>query len=210
MIKVILNGCNGRMGKVLTSLIGAMDDMEVVAGVDVNTQPAEGYPVFASLAECPVMADVLLDFSNPKTLSVLLLEAVKRNLPMVIATTGLATGELELIEKSCRKIPIFRSANMSLGINLLQNLVQSATKVLGDRYDVEIVEKHHKLKKDAPSGTALMLADSINEVRLQQLRLVHGREGRDACASLTSWVCTPCAAAPSWVSMMCISRVRMN
>jgi 4-hydroxy-tetrahydrodipicolinate reductase len=179
MIKVILNGCNGRMGKVLTSLIGGMDDMSVVAGVDVNTQPVDGYPVFASLAECPVMADVLLDFSNPKTLSVLLLEAVKRNLPVVIATTGLATGELELVEKSSRKIPIFRSANMSLGINLLQNLVQSATKVLGERYDVEIVEKHHKLKKDSPSGTALMLADSINEVRLEQLRLVHGREGRE-------------------------------
>ena len=124
MIKVILNGCNGRMGKVLTSLIGTMDDMEVVAGVDVNTQPTEGYPVFGSLADCPVMADVLLDFSNPKTLPVLLLESVKRNLPLVIATTGLGTGELELLEKSSRKIPIFRSANMSLGINLLQNLVQ--------------------------------------------------------------------------------------
>jgi 4-hydroxy-tetrahydrodipicolinate reductase len=139
------------------------------------------------------MADVLLDFSNPKTLAVLLLEAVKRNMPVVIATTGLATGELELVEKSSRKIPIFRSANMSLGINLLQNLVQSATKVLGDRYDVEIVEKHHKLKKDAPSGTALMLADSINEVRLEQLRLVHGREGREALRQPDELGCIPFA-----------------
>ncbi len=178
MIKVILNGCNGRMGRVLTSLIAPMDDMQVVAGVDINTAP-DSYPVFPHLADCTVEADVLIDFSHPKTLPEFLPEAVQRKLPCVIATTGIGAEDIALIERSAKKLPIFRTANMSLGINLVQNLVKSASKVLGERYDVEIVEKHHKLKKDSPSGTALMLADSINEVRVEKLHYVCGREGRD-------------------------------
>jgi 4-hydroxy-tetrahydrodipicolinate reductase len=167
------------MGRTLTSLIEPMDDMEVVAGIDINAQPEE-YPVYSRLSECTVQADVLIDFSHPRILPVLLSDAVKRNLPAVIATTGLGLEDIEFVERSSRKIPIFRSANMSLGINLIQDLIKSATKVLGERYDVEIVEKHHKLKKDSPSGTALMLADSINEVRVEKLHYVCGREGRDS------------------------------
>lgn len=179
MIKVILNGCNGRMGQTLTGLIGQLDDMKVVAGVDLDTA-SKGYPVFQSLAECPVEADVLIDFSHPKTLPGFLPVALARHLPAVIATTGMSPDDVASIEAAAKKIPVFRTANMSLGVNLMQNLVRDASKVLGERYDVEIVEKHHKLKKDSPSGTALMLADSINEVRVKKLRYVCGREGRDS------------------------------
>jgi len=179
MLKVILNGCNGRMGKVLTSLMEPLDDMEVVAGIDINTEGG-AFPVFAHLSGCTVQADVLIDFSHPKTLPDFLPEAVQRKLPCVVATTGLGVEDLKLIESSARRLPIFRTANMSLGINLVQNLVKEASKVLGERYDVEIVEKHHKLKKDAPSGTAIMLADSINEVRVNKLRYVNGRTGLDS------------------------------
>jgi len=179
MLKVILNGCNGRMGKVLTSLMEPLDDMEVVAGIDINTA-AGAFPVFAHLSECTVPADVLIDFSHPKTLPDFLPEAVQRKLPCVIATTGLGPEDLKLVESSSRRLPVFRTANMSLGINLVQNLVKEASKVLGERYDVEIVEKHHKLKKDAPSGTAIMLADSINEVRVNKLNYINGRTGLDS------------------------------
>jgi len=179
MIRVILHGCNGRMGRVISSLAGATGDLRIVAGIDRNGIQ-DSYPVFAELAACPVEADVLIDFTHPSTLGGLLAEAVRRKLPAVIATTGLSAGDLELVAAAAQTIPVFRSANMSLGINLVQSLVKSASKVLGDRYDVEIVEKHHKLKKDAPSGTALMLADSINEVRVKKLHYVNGREGRDS------------------------------
>jgi 4-hydroxy-tetrahydrodipicolinate reductase len=167
------------MGKVLTALIATTEDLRVVAGIDLNGTP-ESYPVFPDLAACTIDADVIIDFTHPSTLSRLLAEASRRNLAAVIATTGLSGADLTLLDTASQSIPIFRSANMSLGINLMQSLIKSAAKVLGDRYDVEIVEKHHKLKKDAPSGTALMLADSINEARDKKLRYVNGREGRDS------------------------------
>ena len=179
MKRVIINGCGGRMGTVLTDLIGKMNDMRVVAGVDVVTVERP-YPVFGSLELCTEEADVMIDFSSSKSLHAYLPVAVSRALPLVVATTGLGNAELELLAEASTSIPIFRSGNMSLGINLVQQLLQSTTKVLGDRYDIEIIEKHHNLKKDAPSGTALMLADSINAVRLKKLRYVCGREGSDA------------------------------
>lgn len=178
MVRVILNGCGGRMGQVLTNLIGGMTDMEVVAGVDV-VEAARPYPVFPNLESCPLEADVLIDFSIPKTMHAYLPVAVARKLAVVVATTGLGPAELDLLERAASDIAVFRSANMSVGINLVQQLLQSTAKVLGDRYDIEIVEKHHRLKKDAPSGTALMLAESINAVRPRKLRYVCGREGPD-------------------------------
>ena len=178
MTRVILNGCGGRMGTVLTELIGKMDDMQVVAGIDI-AKVERSYPVFASLEACDREADVMIDFSSPQTIHTFLPVAVARRLPLVIATTGLGPEEITLVEDAALSIPIFRSGNMSLGINLVQQLLQSATKVLGDRYDIEIIEKHHNQKKDSPSGTALMLADSINAVRLKKLRYVCGREGSD-------------------------------
>lgn len=178
MTRVILNGCSGRMGTVLTELIDKLDDMEIVAGIDVF-EVSRNYPVFASLEACSVTADVLIDFSSPKGLVQWLPVAISRKLPCVVATTGLSKEELAVLEEASNTISVFRSGNMSLGINLVQQLLQSTAKVLGDRFDIEIIEKHHNQKKDAPSGTALMLADSINAVRLDKLNYVCGREGSD-------------------------------
>lgn len=179
MTKVILHGCAGRMGSVLTQLIADMSDMEIVAGIDVQ-KTERPYPVYASLELCKEHADALIDFSLSSSLPGLLSAASERKLPLVIATTGLTKDDEALLEQTSNTIPIFRSGNMSLGINLVQQLLQSAVKVLGEQFDVEIIEKHHNLKKDAPSGTALMLADSINEAREQKLTYVYGREGREA------------------------------
>jgi len=178
MVRIILNGCNGRMGTVLTDLVAKTTDMQVVTGIDVFELPRD-YPVFSSLADCDVKADVIIDFSSPKGLGTWLPVAVERKLPVVVATTGMDGEQLKLLEEASNRIPLFQSGNMSLGINLVQQLLQSSAKVLGDRFDVEIIEKHHNLKKDSPSGTALMLADSINSVRVNKYRYVCGREGGD-------------------------------
>ena len=179
MVKIILNGCGGRMGKVITELIKERDDMKIVAGIDIQTG-SEDYPVYPSLANCEQTGDVVIDFSNPEVVPRLIRDAVEKELPVVIATTGLSQEDIVLIEEASKKIALFRSANMSLGINLLQQLAQQAAKVLGDRFDVEIFEKHHNRKKDSPSGTALMLADSINEVKEKKLDYIYGRQGNDA------------------------------
>lgn len=179
MIKVLLNGCGGRMGTVLTDLIENQTDMKVVAGIDIQ-EVERPYPVFPSLQACTEKADVLIDFSSSKALHALLPVAIERGLPIVVATTGLSVDDIAALQDASEQIPVFRSGNMSLGINLVQQLLQSATKVLGDRFDIEIIEKHHNQKKDAPSGTALMLADSINEVLVKKLAYVCGREGTDA------------------------------
>ncbi|MBN2858700.1 MAG: 4-hydroxy-tetrahydrodipicolinate reductase [Sphaerochaetaceae bacterium] len=178
MIRVILSGCSGRMGGVLTTLIGRMDTMEVVAGIDIAASDRP-YPIFPSLEACTVETDLVIDFSSPLTLQALLETALRRKLPMVISTTGLGAEDIDRIEKASELIPLFRSGNMSLGINLVQQLLQISAKVLGPSFDVEIIEKHHRLKKDAPSGTALMLADSIKEIRIDPLRNVCGRHGMD-------------------------------
>lgn len=179
MVKVILYGCNGRMGSVLTDLIKDNPDMVTVAGIDV-TQREREYPVFSTLEECDVAADVMIDFSSPQSVHSFIPVAVKKGLPVVVATTGLQEKELTLLEEASSSIAIFRSANMSIGINLMQEILQTVAKVIGDRFDIEIIEKHHHFKKDAPSGTALMLADSINEVLKETKRYIHGRSGNDA------------------------------
>ncbi len=179
MLRVILNGCSGRMGEVLTIQIEATDWMEVVAGIDINKSERD-YPIYPSLKECPVEGDVIIDFSSSDSLKEYLPVAIERNLPLVVATTGLSPEDDELLKEAANSVAVFRSQNMSLGINLVQELLQSATKVLGERYDVEIVEKHHRYKKDSPSGTALMLAESINAVRTHPLTYVYGRVGNEA------------------------------
>lgn len=179
MVRVILYGCSGRMGQVITSMTERLDNLSIVAGIDVY--PSErAYPVYSSLLDCLVEADVLLDFSSPKSLHDYLDVAIERRLAVVVATTGLATLELDLLAKAAETIPVFRSGSMSLGVNLVQQLIKHAAKVLGEQFDVEIIEKHHNLKKDAPSGTALMLADSVNEGRTKKLRYVYGRQGGEA------------------------------
>lgn len=164
MIKIILSGANGRMGRVISGCVRERNDCAVVAGIDPNTGMAEGYHVFTSAAECDVPADVVIDFSHPSALEPLLEWALRRKLPVVVATTGLSESHVKRVRKAAAEIPVFFTANMSLGVNLLMELSKTAARVLGREFDIEIVEKHHNQKIDAPSGTALMLADGIASV----------------------------------------------
>lgn len=164
MVKVIMHGCNGRMGQVISGLIAADEEVELVAGVDVSNHISNPYPVFSSISECDVKADVIIDFASAKAVDGLLEYCVKEQVPCVLCTTGLSEEQLKKVEEASGKVAILKSANMSLGINLLLKMLKEAARVLaGAGYDMEIVEKHHNQKLDAPSGTALALADSINE-----------------------------------------------
>lgn len=164
MIRVIMHGCNGKMGRMITGLVKEDDGLEIVAGVDAFTGIPNEYPVFESIDVCEVEADVVIDFSNAGAVDSLLDYCVRTQTPVVLCTTGLSEEQLARVEDTAKKVAVLKSANMSLGINLLLKLLQNATKVLGPAgYDIEIVEKHHNQKLDAPSGTALALADSINE-----------------------------------------------
>ena len=164
MTRVILNGCSGHMGGVLTEIIAADPEIEAVAGIDVADHHDRPYPVFTSPDQCGVDADVIIDFSNFRAVDGILEFAKSRKIPLVLCTTGLTDEQLAKVEDYSREIAILRSANMSLGINLLLKLVGDAAKVLGSAgFDIEIVEQHHNRKLDAPSGTAIALADSINE-----------------------------------------------
>ena len=157
--KIIISGCNGRMGRVVESICEADPDVSVVAGFDVSLE-SRAFPVFVSPANFTGEADAVIDFSSPAALDGLLAFALERKVPLVLATTGYSDEQLAQIDEVSKRIPIFRSANMSLGINVLLELVKKAAAVLGDSYDIEIVEKHHNRKVDAPSGTALMIADA--------------------------------------------------
>lgn len=164
MVKVIMHGCNGRMGQVISGLIAADEEVELVAGVDISNHRNNPYPVFSSILECDVKADVVIDFASAKAVDGLLEYCVKEQVPCVLCTTGLSEEQLEKVKEASGKVAILKSANMSLGINLLLKMLKEAAHVLaGAGYDIEIVEKHHNQKLDAPSGTALALADSINE-----------------------------------------------
>ncbi len=157
--KIIISGCGGRMGQVVESICVADPDITIVAGFDV-TAVERDYPVFSSPADFTGEADAVIDFSNPAALDNLLAFCTEKKIPLVLATTGFSDAQLEQIKKASQQVAIFRSANMSLGINVLLELVKKAATVLGDSYDIEIVEKHHNRKVDAPSGTALMIADA--------------------------------------------------
>ena len=178
MTRVIIHGCSGRMGAALTEMAAQMADIRVVAGIDVQASDRP-YPIYPTLASCPVEADVLIDFSTPQALHQWAPVARERGLALVAATTGYSKEELALVDKLSHELAIFRSGNMSLGINVVQQLVKEASKVLGEQYDVEIIERHHREKKDAPSGTAQMLADSVNEGRVERLEYVYGRHGTE-------------------------------
>ncbi len=164
MVKMIMHGCNGAMGRVITDLAKDMDGIEIVAGIDLNTDVQKDYPVFSSLDDCDVEADVIVDFASAKAVDHLLDYCAAHQMPVVLCTTGLSEAQLDKVKETSEKTAVLRSANMSLGINTLLKLLQDAAKVLaGAGFDVEIVEKHHNQKVDAPSGTALALADSVNE-----------------------------------------------
>lgn len=163
MTKVIMHGCNGHMGQVITGLIAEDPEVEIVAGVDFNDIQKNDYPVYKTLADCPVSADVVIDFSNVKAVDGLLTSCIEKKLPLVECTTGLSKEQTDALHAAAEEIAVLKSANMSLGINTLLYLLQSAAKTLAPAgFDMEIVEKHHKHKLDAPSGTAIALADSMN------------------------------------------------
>lgn len=181
MTRIIMHGCNGAMGRTISSLAKNMEDVEIVAGVDLNTRENGEYPVFPSLEECQVEADVVVDFASAKAVDGLLDYCGSHRLPVVVCTTGLTPEQVEKVEETAKKTAVLRSANMSLGINTLLKLLQDAARVLaGAGFDVEIVEKHHNQKIDAPSGTALALADSINEAMDRQYVYQYDRTQRRA------------------------------
>lgn len=176
MTRIIMNGCNGHMGQVISGLVASDADAEMAAGIDMADNKDNGYPVFTNIIDCDVEADVIIDFSSPKALDGVLAYSVEHQVPVVLCTTGLSQEQLVQIEEASSKVAILKSANMSLGINTLLKLIQDAAKVLATAgFDMEIVEKHHKLKKDAPSGTALALADSLNEAMENQYHYVYDR-----------------------------------
>lgn len=176
MVRAIMHGCNGHMGQVITGLIKAAAGIELVAGIDKYTGIANDYPVFESLEKCDVEADVIIDFSNAAAADALLTYCEKKKMPVVLCTTGLSEEQLAKIPEAAKKTAVLKSANMSLGINLLMKLLKEATKVLAPAgYDMEIVEKHHNQKLDAPSGTAIALADSMNEAMDEAYHYVYDR-----------------------------------
>lgn len=161
MTRIILSGALGKMGKAITACLNSRDDCEIVAGVDFSNGEST-FPIYKSFADIDVDADVIIDFSHPSVLEDLLTFAKNKKIPAVIATTGLTEQQVESIKTASACIPLFFSANMSIGVSLVSELAKKAAKVLGG-FDIEIVEAHHNQKIDAPSGTALMLADSISE-----------------------------------------------
>lgn len=176
MVKIIMHGCNGHMGQVISGIVEKDPDAEIVAGIDIADQGKNRYPVFTDIDACQVEADAIIDFSSAKATDKLLEYSAARQIPVVLCSTGLSQEQLAKVEETSRKVAVLKSANMSLGINTLLKLVQDAAKVLAAAgFDMEIVEKHHRLKLDAPSGTALALADSINEAMDNQYHYVYDR-----------------------------------
>lgn len=164
MVKAIMHGCNGKMGQVITRLAAEDPEIEIVAGIDPHEDGHNGYPVYGSIFECGIEADVIIDFAASCAVDQLLDYSVKKSIPVVLCTTGLSKAQLDRVEEAAAHVAILKSANMSLGINTLFKVLQNVAPILSAAgFDIEIVEKHHRLKVDAPSGTALALADSINE-----------------------------------------------
>ncbi|MDL2288777.1 4-hydroxy-tetrahydrodipicolinate reductase [Oscillospiraceae bacterium OttesenSCG-928-F05] len=180
MIKILLSGCNGRMGRTISGIVAERGGMAIAAGFDLNPVKLEKFPVYADPMEYSGSGDVLIDFSNPKALPGLLAFCKKKQIPAVLATTGYSADDLRLIEAATAEVAIFRSANMSLGINLLAALAKRAAALLGDAYDIEIVERHHNKKLDAPSGTAILLADEISSALPERPEYVYERQSRRA------------------------------
>ena len=164
MVKAIMHGCNGHMGQVITGLIKDDPEIEIVAGIDPVDCRDNGYPVFPNLEACTVDADVINDFTSAKAADGLLKYCVEKKIPVVLCSTGLSEEQLTAVEEASKQVAVLKSANMSLGINMLMKILQDAAKILVPAgFDIEIVEKHHNRKLDAPSGTALALADAIND-----------------------------------------------
>ena len=179
MVRAILHGCNGRMGKVICDLIKEDPQIGIVAGIDVFGEGDGSFPVYHSFDDCDVQADVVIDFSSYLAFDKLLAACSSRHIPAVVCTTGLTDEQIAALHEAAKETAFLRSANMSLGINLLMKLLKEAAPVLSAAgFDIEIVERHHHTKKDAPSGTALALADSINEAMDQKYTYIYDRSDR--------------------------------
>lgn len=178
MLNIILNGCNGRMGQVLTKTIAEKDDMQVVAGIDAHPEQKNDYPVFGSPQECDIKADVIIDFSHFSAVPNLLRYCIDVKTPVVVATTALDEECFAMLAEAAQTIPVFRSANMSLGINALAKAIKAITPVLEKDFNVEIIEKHHTKKLDSPSGTAILLADKVNEACETKKEYIYGRHSK--------------------------------
>ena len=164
MVKIIMHGCNGKMGQVITGIVAADKDAEIVAGIDIVDNRQNPYPVFTNIDDCNVEADVIIDFASAKAIDKLLDYVETRKIPVVLCTTGLSEEQLARVEEVSKKVAVLKSANMSLGINTLFKVLKSVSPLLAEAgFDIEIVEKHHHFKVDAPSGTALALGDAVNE-----------------------------------------------
>ena len=175
-VRVIVCGACGKMGGNVLSLLA--DDTQATAVCGVDLYPKEiGIPVYKTFSDVTEQADVIIDFSSPIGLKNRLDYAKANGLGVVLAATGFTADDLKMVDEYAKEIAIFKTANLSLGVNLMQALIKTAAEVLGDAYDVEIIERHHNLKKDAPSGTALMLADTINQAFNGGKKYVNGRDG---------------------------------
>lgn len=179
MTRVIMHGCNGKMGQMISNLIANDDQVEMVAGIDARDDGHNPYPVFPDVNACNVEADCIIDFSIAPAVDALLDYCVEKRIPCVLCTTGLSEEQLKKVEEASKQVAILKSANMSLGINMLFKILKEAAGVLAPAgFDMEIVEKHHNSKLDAPSGTALALADAINEEFDNEYEYVYDRSSR--------------------------------
>jgi len=175
MTKIILSGCNGKMGQVISRLVAADNTIEIVCGYDINTTQNNGYPVVDDFSKFEGKADAVIDFSHPSCLESVVDYCKKTGTSLVMATTGLSEEQIEEIKQLSNDVAVFKTANLSLGVNLLVELVKKAAKILEGDFDIEIIEKHHNQKVDAPSGTALMIADAITDVLNDKPEYVYDR-----------------------------------
>ncbi len=175
MINILLSGCNGKMGQVITRVSKEYENINIVAGFDLNLSIQNHYPVYSKLDDINEEFDVIIDFSSPNAFSTILRYSTIRKIALVMATTGLSQGQINELKTASHNVPIFFTSNMSLGVNLLIDLVKKAAMVLEYNFDIEIIEKHHNQKVDAPSGTALMLANAINSVSKKNYDFIYDR-----------------------------------
>ncbi len=179
MTRIIMHGCNGRMGHVIAELASEDEMVEVVAGVDAFGESSYKYPVFKSLSECNVDADVIVDFSSAAAVDGLLDYCCEKSIPVVLCSTGLSEEQLLKVKETSSKVAVLKSANMSVGINALMKVLKEVSPLFAAAgFDIEIVEKHHNQKLDAPSGTALALAESINDSLSNEYDFVYDRSER--------------------------------
>ncbi len=178
MIRVLINGCNGRMGRVITRLVAEQDNMQTVAGVDITGEQLSDFPVFSDINDCSVEADVIIDFSHFSAVPKIIDYALKTGTALMVATTALEESTIEKLHEAAKEIPVFRSANMSLGVNLIAKASAMIAQAVDGDFNAEIIEKHHNKKLDSPSGTAILLADKIKDASSNEKTYSYGRHSK--------------------------------